>query len=209
MNKLDGFLGKLEVTNEIGEQFDKQLQAAENQAQQFQGGAASLRLGAVKVGELGTHIDEDLQEGKLAFESDLAAAAYMKSYLRKASEVLLNLAEKSKTEELLVLGKALALRESLEVVKKHAVSAKARSEQIIAAMEELAKEVAGEKPATEDRHNRLPGQHPGPSSLDDRRAERDAARAAEAQPAPSEPPPEAPPAGKRGKKRLPQPPTVT
>lgn len=182
MSNLQGFLGKLEVTNEIGELLDKQLQLAEGQAQQYVGGSSALRLGAVKVGELGTHIDKDLEEGKLSFESELAAASYMKSYLRKASEVLLNLSEKSKNEELIAHGKVAALRESMEIVKKHCVSAKARVEQLLAAAQEAAKEAAQETAeggsyVEIDRRNRRPGQHPGPSSLDERRAERDAARA--------------------------------
>lgn len=178
-NDLQTILGKLEVTNEIGETLDKQLQHAENTTQQLAGGSASLRLGAVKVGELGVHVDKDLQEGKLAFESELVAAAYVKGFLRKASEVLLNLADKTKSEELVSHGRVAAIKESLEIVKKHCVNAKARAEQLVAAHEELAKIEAGNVPEeVGDRRNRLPGQHPGPSSLDDRRAERDAARAA-------------------------------
>lgn len=179
-NDLQTILGKLEVTNEIGETLDKQLQHAENTTQQLAGGSASLRLGAVKVGELGAHVDKDLQEGKLSFESELVAAAYVKGFIRKASEVLLNLSDKTKSEELVSHGRVAAMKESLEIVKKHCVNAKARAEQIVAAHEELAKIEAGnisEYEAT-DRRNRLPGQHPGPSSLDDRRAERDAAKAA-------------------------------
>jgi prophage DNA circulation protein len=210
--KLDGFLGKLEVTNEIGEQLDKQLQHAEAQVQQYIGGSSALRLGAVKVGELGVHIDKDLQEGKLAFESELVAVAYVKGYLRKASECLLNLSEKSKTEELIAHGKTAALKESLEIVKKHAVVAKSRTEQLLAAMEEVAKEASGgisQDDLSGDRRNRRSGQHPGPSSLDARRAERDAALAVEAQPvaeaaqqgaSPSDIPPE-----KKARKRKSQP----
>jgi len=198
--KLDGFLGKLEVANEIGEQLDKHLQAAENQVQQYIGGSSALRLGAVKVSELGIHIDKDLADGKLAFDSELAAVSYVKSYLRKASECLLNLSEKSKTEEMISHGKTAALKESLEIVKKHAVVAKSRTEQLLAAMEEAAKEAAHPDaiPSTSemDRRNRRPGQHPGASSLDERRAERDAAKAeapATAPEAPSEPVSEAAP----------------
>lgn len=194
--KIDGFLAKLEVANEIGEQLDKQLQAAENQVQQYIGGSSALRLGAVKVGELGTHIDKDLGEGKLAFDSELAAAAFIKSYLRKASECLLNLSEKSKTEELIAHGKTAALKESLEIVRKHAIVAKSRTEQIIAAMEEAAKEAASPDaiPSTSetDRRNRRPGQHPGPSSLDERRTERDALKV-QAEAPQAEPPQAGPP----------------
>lgn len=178
-NNLDGFLGKLEVTNEIGEALDKQLQLAESQVQQYVGGNSALRMGAVKVGELGVHVDKDLNEGKLNFETELVASAYIKGYIRKASEVLLNLAEKAKSEELIAHGRVASIKESMEVVKKHCTVAKARAEQLVAQTQEAAKEaVEGPSEAPEgDRRNRRPGQHPGPSSLDERRAERDAARA--------------------------------
>lgn len=191
MSNLQGFLGKLEVTNEIGEALDKQLQLAESQTQQYVGGSSALRLGAVKVGELGVHVDKDLAEGKLVFENDLVASAYVKAYLRRASEVLLNLAEKSKSEELVSHGKVAALRASMEVVKKYCISAKARVEQLLAAAEEAAREAGTNTPSQDevDRRNRRPGQHPGPSSLAARRAERDAAQA-EAQPVEAESKPE-------------------
>jgi len=185
-DNLQVFLGKLEVTNEIGEQLDEQLQRVENTVQQLVGGGAALRLGANKVGELGSHVDRDLEAGKLQFTSELEVAAYVKKYIIRANEVLLNLAEKSKSDELVAHGKAAALKESMAVVKRFCTSAKSRAEQIVAANEELAKmaAAAGVDPAAVpaavpavDRGARLPGQHPGPSSLAERRAERDALRA--------------------------------
>ncbi len=193
-NNLQVYLGKLDVTNEIGETLDKQLQLAENTAQQFAGGSQALRHGAAKVGELGVHVDKDLEEGKLQFTTELEVAAYIKRYITRAGEVLLNLAEKSKNEELVHHGRVAAIRESMEIVKKHCTSAKARAEQIVAAQEEMAKMMAGGAPPAEapvDRGARLPGQHPGPSSLADRRAERDAAKARAESPEP--PTPEATP----------------
>jgi hypothetical protein len=179
MANLDGFLGKLEVTNEIGETLDKQLQLAESQVQQYVGGNSALRMGAIKVGELGVHVDKDLNEGKLSFESELVAAAYIKGFIRKAGEVLLNLADKAKSEELVAHGRVASFKESLEVVKKHCTVARARAEQLVAQAQEAAKEVVeGPSEAQEgDRRNRRPGQHPGPSSLDERRAEQTTAKA--------------------------------
>ena len=179
---LEGFLGKLEVTNEIGEALDKQRQQAEDQAQQLLGGSAALKAGAAKVGELGVHVDRDLDEGKLQFENELAAVAYVKTYLRRAGEVLLNLAEKSKNEELVAHGRAAALRNSLEIVGRHCKSAKARAEQLVAQAEEteaLAKGEPVESVEEGPRGARMPGERPGPSSLDERRAEARAAAAAQ------------------------------
>jgi len=179
---LDGFLGKLEVTNEIGEALDKQLQHAEDQAQQLFGGCAALKVGAAKVGALGEHVSKDLDEGKLQFESELAAAEYVKTYLRRASEVLLNLAERSKSDELVAHGKASAIRNNMELVGRHCKSARARAEQLVAAAQEaedIAKGKAPEPPEDGPRGPRAPGERPGRSSLDERRAEAAAARAKE------------------------------
>ena len=175
MSNLDAFLGKMAVTNEIGEQLDKQLEQANNQAQQFFGGSAALKVGANKVSALGEHVDKDLEEGKLLVTTELEVAALIKKYLLRANEVLLNLAEKSKSEELVANGKVVAIRQNLELVQRHCVAAKSRAEQLMAAAEERRKAAeespTGEEPVAEDRHRRVAGTHPGRSSLDERRAE--------------------------------------
>jgi len=190
---LDGFLGKLEVTNEIGEALDKQLQHAEDQAQQLFGGCAALKIGANKVSGLGEHVSKDLEEGKLQFASELEAAEYVKTYLRRASDVLLNLAERSKSDELVAHGKASAIRNTMEMVGRHCKSAKARAEQLVAAAQEAEALAKGEDPEpSEDtprgpRTPRASGERPGPSPLDERRAEAAAERAKKGTEAPSKP----------------------
>jgi hypothetical protein len=195
---LEGFLGKLEVTNEIGEALDKQRQRAEDQAQQLLGGSMALKAGALKVSELGKHVDKDLDEGNLQFGSELEFASYVKTYLRKAGEVLLNLAERSKSEELVAHGKAAAHRESLELIGRHCKSAKARADQLVAAAEALANPEQAEAPEEGPRGGaRMPGERPGPSTLNERRAEARAASASNAEDSqvklPVEPPAEPPP----------------
>lgn len=183
MSQLDLWLGKLEVTNELGEQLDKTLQRAESQAQQLHGGAAALKAGAEKVGALGVHVDRDLEEGKLDFDNALQAAEYIKKKIIQARECLLNLSEKSKSDELVAHGKVAGLREFMNTMQNHAKAARSRSEQLIAQAEELAKELEGgteskdESPPGERRRGRMAGQHPGRSPLDERRAEAAKARA--------------------------------
>jgi len=184
---LEGSLGKLEVTNDIGEALDKQLQQAENQAQQLLGGTTALKVAAKKVGALGEHISQDLEEGKLQFSTELEAATYTKEWIRRACEVLNNLAEKSKSEELVAHGKAKGLRDSMEMVGRHCKAAKARAEQLVAAAEEAqakaaegAKGDGAEVPEDAARGGaRAPGERPGPSTLDERRAEAAQAKAAQ------------------------------
>lgn len=187
MSQLDLWLGKLEVTNELGEQLDKQLQQAESTAQQLHGGSLALKAGAEKVGELGIHVTRDLEEGKLEFESALKASEYIHRKIIQAREVLLNLAEKSKADELVAHGKAAGLRGFMQTMQNHAKAAKARSQQLIAQAEELAKALeeqpteesasAPEPEAADRPRGRMSGQHPGRSPLDERRAEAAKARA--------------------------------
>lgn len=184
MGQLDSWLGKLEVTNELGEKLDGDLQRAEQVAQHLHGGAAALKSGAEKIGELGTHVSRDLEEGLLEFETPLKAAEYTRKYLTRAREVLLNLAEKSKNEELVAHGKAAGLRVFMGTLQNHAKAAKARTEQLLAAAEEVQKaEESSEKEPDDDAPRRgrvrLPGEHPGRSSLDARRAQRDNQKSAE------------------------------
>jgi hypothetical protein len=217
---LDQWLGKLEGHNEIGEALTGQLQKAEDEVQQFLGGQAALKLSAEKVGALGAVVDQDLNNGKLSFDSELKAAEYVKKMIIRAREVALNLAEGAKAKEIAAAGKVAALKESREVVLKHTMAAKARAEQLQAAQEEARRAAQtvqegsdspgndkAEEAPKESRQPRVSGQHPGRSSLDDRRAEAAKGRAAVA----SEEAPKAPGPLKTEppKKRRGRPPKVT
>jgi hypothetical protein len=183
---LDLWLGKLESTNTLGEQLDRQLEQAEQQAQQLHGGSAALKHGAERVGELGIHVGRDLDEGKLEFESALQASEYVKKKILQAREVLLNLSEKSKNEELVAHGKAAGLRGFMQTMQNHAKAARARAQQLTEQAEEFAKQAeegnAGgdaEEEGKEEapRGPRMAGEHPGRSTLAERRAEAGVAKA--------------------------------
>lgn len=210
---LDQWLGKLEGHNEIGEALTAQLQKSEEEVQQFIGGRQAFKVGSEKVGALGAVVDEDLNTGKLSFASELEAAAYAKKTIIRATEILLNLCEGAQSKEIAAAGKVAALKESRDVVMRHCMVAKARADQLKAAKEELeAAAEAVEEPteaeppkaaeeATRGRE-RLPGQHPGRSSLDDRRQEAAAQEAhpktghPETDPEPPSPKPKAKPKAK-------------
>lgn len=180
---LDQWLGKLEGHNEIGEALTNQLQKAEDEVQQFIGGQTALKLSVEKVGALGAVVEQDLNDGKLNFDSELKAAEYAKKMVIRAREVLLNLADGAKSREIAAAGKVSALKESREVVLKHTLAARARAEQLRAAEIEARKAVQesltgpdsgsaeAEEPPKQPRQPRASGHHPGHSSLDERRAE--------------------------------------
>lgn len=172
---LDQWLGKLEGHNEIGEALTKQLQSAEDEVQQFVGGQAALKLAAEKVGNLGAIVSEDLESGKLNFDSELKASEYIKRMVIRAREVILNLSEGAKAKEVASAGKVSALKESREVVMRHTLVAKARAEQLQAAAEEALTVISDTALPSEfpkkSRRSRASGEHPGPSSLASRRDE--------------------------------------
>lgn len=204
---LDQWLGKLEGHNEIGEALTAQLQKSEEEVQQFIGGRQAFKVGSEKVGALGAVVDEDLNTGKLSFASELEAAAYAKKTIIRATEILLNLCEGAQSKEIAAAGKVAALKESRDVVMRHCVVAKARADQLKAAKEELeAAAEAVEEPteaeppkaaeeATRGRE-RLPGQHPGRSSLDDRRQKALQEARPKTDPEPPSPKPKAKPKAK-------------
>ncbi len=170
---MDQWLGKLEGHNEIGKALTDQLQKAEDEVQQFIGGQRALKVTAEKVGALGAVVEEDLNAGKLNFDSELKASEYVKRMIVRAREAILNLADGAKSKEIAAAGKVSALTESRKIVMQHVLAAKARAEQLQAAKEEAALVVKEslEKEQTTKGRRRISGQHPGNSSLDARRDE--------------------------------------
>jgi hypothetical protein len=172
---LDQWVGKLEGLNEIGEALTEQLQAAENEVQQFVGGKQALQAAAEKVGALGAAVSEDLEQGKLSFSSELEASEYIKKTIIRAREIVLNLAEGAKSREIAASGKVSALGVSRGLVIRHCKAAKVRAEQLTQAIEEakdLKNRSEGDLPEEPARRtSRGPGEHPGPSSLDLRRVQ--------------------------------------
>ena len=136
--------GRLDVSNDLGEQLDKQAELAEAEVQQRVGQAFAYRDGAEKVRLLHTHIDKDFEEGKLKGISDLEGVSTVKLYVTRACEALLNLAERAKAEHLVANGKAAQARQAVEVVQRYAKVAKVSLEQAYAAETEAAKLAKGD-----------------------------------------------------------------
>lgn len=169
--------GKLEVTGDIGERLDKQLEAARADANKCAGAAYWLAHAADKsIPSIHAAIDRDFEDGKIKLsdlESDLQLSSLIKLYVSKASESIKNLSIKKKHDEVGSHGRAQGLEEALKLVQKHHNAASVRAQQLIAAARELQAEAAKEPVATaeEPKAPRLPGQHPGPSKASARRRE--------------------------------------
>lgn len=131
--------GRLDLSNDLGEQLDKLAELSEQEVHQRVGQASGLRDGAEKVRLLHAHVDKDFEEGKLKGVSDLEGVATVKLYVTRAVEILLNLSEKAKAEHLVANGKAAQAKQAVEVVQRYARAARVTLEQAYAAEAETAK----------------------------------------------------------------------
>lgn len=196
MSDLHVQYGKLEVTGQIGEHFDKAHEHAIAETYRRNGAKTWLKRAAKESLEsVLARVKQDREAGKLDlsnFETELQVESLINSYLIKVGECLNNLSAKAESEELVAGGRAAAMRDAAQTIQRYHNASKARVDQITAAQKAQAEEAVG------DAGPRVPGTHPGPSSLDERREE---ARA-KAEPMPlQEVEPEKPAEGEKPKKR--------
>lgn len=166
MSELATHQARLQVTGELGEGLDKQLDQAEADSNRLFGAAAGLAEGAKKLANLAEHIRKDFDEGKLDKLDGKGVHDLLLSYNRRASEQLANLAGQKKSEALVAQGRVSAFKESVALAQRYHNSALARCQQLQAPVEEPEPEAA----AKGRRRGRRAGEHPGPSPLDERRA---------------------------------------
>lgn len=176
----------MQVSGNIGEKLDDMREFAEREEQQALGAIAALKSAVKTVAAMHAHVDSDFteaQEGKSsAFPSggtDLEIKAYVKKYIIRASEACDNLRERASSERLAKAGKVAAFKEAVKIAQGFHDASVKRAQQLQAMMEEAMKQApmseeeiqAAETKAREERKARGPGEHPGPSSLDIRRAQ--------------------------------------
>ena len=170
MSLLEQFAAKAQVTGDLGDKLDKDLENSQAEVHRLQGGYLYLKECAQKLASVAENIRKDFEEGK--FESKDAKSIHdlLLDYNRKAIECVLNFSELKKSEGLAASGKMVGIKESLQLVKKHHLAATARASQITQAIESDEQPIDEQK-AKESRKSRSIGEHPGQSSLDERRAE--------------------------------------
>ncbi len=158
----------MEVTGELGQTLDKQMQVAENEVFHRQGGKDALKELALKMtNSLGDLARAERDEGKFNNLDENGVHAVVQRYLKRAFECCDNLAQQKQSEFLVASGKAAALREAVGVTQRFHDTARSRCQQLTAAVEEA----TPEPKAKARRKRRKPGEHPGESPLEARRAE--------------------------------------
>lgn len=168
---LERVLGKVEVSGQIGDKLDEVLKAAEGEVHQRKGMQAGCQLSAKAVVGLLPHVDKDFEEGDLEGLNALEIQGLVKKWLVRASESIENLYQRAKAEEMVAHGKVVAMETAVTVVKRYHDSAAARHTQLTAPPEP--------DDEGEERKGRRSGEHPGVSSLDERRAQAARAKAAQ------------------------------
>jgi hypothetical protein len=170
MSILEQLAAKAQVTGDVGEGLNGDIEAAQADVHRLQGGAIWLKEGVAKLASLADHIRKDFEDGKLASLEDKAVHDLLLDYNRKAQECLLNFAELKKSEGIATSGRLAGLKAALDLVQKHHQAAAVRATQIMQAVS-AENPPENEAEAREARQARAPGEHPGPSALDGRRIE--------------------------------------
>lgn len=170
MGLLEQLAAKAQVTGDVGEGLDKDLEQAQTDAHMLMGGALWVKRSITGISGLMDHIRKDFEEGRYENLDGKQVFDLLSEWNRKAAECLSNFAEMKKSEALAANGKVVGLKSALELVKKHHETATSRVSQILKAVESE-EQPQDELDARAARRGRAPGEHPGPSPLDARRME--------------------------------------
>lgn len=126
--------GRAEVTADVGQVIQKDLEGKVVQAERAAGSSSALQQFGGKIPSLAEHAKKDLDEGLLTQEQYQA----VKTYLAKVQGLAEHVSQVEKNQELLLRGKVAALEETLSIIQKYHNTAFARLNQLIAAQEEQA-----------------------------------------------------------------------
>ena len=133
MSEISTWQAKAAVTGDIGETLTAQLREADAAALQLVGAQAAYQVGSDKVLKMLEHVEKDREDGTFpAGGSELEVVSYVKKYIVRSSEALLNLKQKAKADELVSHGRVVAAQAAVDVVQKHHTTACSRVAQIAA-----------------------------------------------------------------------------
>lgn len=177
---------KMLVAEELGRDYEKQAEATHEKMCEHRGGKAAFVHVAGKIGELGAHIDKDLEEGRIEeiVGEPLKVAAYAKQYIKRCIGVCDNLATAAEVAIHRHTGKEIGLMDAA----KRALKMRDEESNKLDAYQKALEEGGGN-----DVDGRALG-HPGPTLKSQRLAEDRGEPAANEEPPgePKEEPPEEP-----------------
>lgn len=162
---------KMLTARDIGNSLDDQLESLEQNVYRHQGAYTELKKTATEITtQLHAHVKKDFDEGLIPEAmSPLELVSFVKRWITKAGELCSHRGDLQQTSGLIASGGADAIKKAILAVKKVYDVEKGKKE----ALEEAQAQggIIGNKISVVDRTQRTVGQHPGPSSLAERRAE--------------------------------------
>jgi hypothetical protein len=153
---------KLTAVNELGNRLDDALESATKDLYREEGAVNALRNAAVSIENLVKVVSKDLDEK----ETDLEVSKTIKSYLERARNNIVNLANIAENSKQAQAGKINAFQQAVSIAKKYRDEEINRQQLLKRALERnLAEEnqSSGETAQAEESQGRAVGTRPGPS----------------------------------------------
>lgn len=114
-------MAKVDIAKVLGKQYAEMVQAARHDELKQEGARDGLKLAAKRVGELGAHVDKDLEEGILSandLKDPKKVEAFIKKYIKRVVGVIDNLATTAEVARFRAAGRASGLEAAEGVVQK-------------------------------------------------------------------------------------------
>jgi len=169
---------KMFTAMDIGNSLDDQLESLQRKMYVHQGGNLALKETAKAItDQLHAHIKKDFDEGKIAEAmTPLEILSFVNRWISKAAELCNHRGDQELTRSVIAGGGIDALTKAIDTVKRVYDVEKGKKEALEKAQEQGG--IVGDRISVEDHSQRAVGEHPGPSSLAERRAEAKAAKMA-------------------------------
>lgn len=151
---------KLTAVNELGNRLDDVLESATKDLYREEGAVSALRNAAVSLENLVKVVHKDLDEK----ETDLEVSKMIKSYLERARNNIVNLANVAENNKQAQAGKISAFQQAVSIAKKYRDEEINRQQILRRALERSLEEENQIKESNESESaGRAVGSRPGPS----------------------------------------------
>lgn len=118
MSERDKQIGRAQATGDLGELFDRARSGLDDRRVQLKGEERAYENAAKKVVALFEHIDNDYKGGRLNLHGEEEIRTALKTYVRRASEICLNLGKLAQAEHLIHEGRVAQLNWAVELIDK-------------------------------------------------------------------------------------------
>lgn len=150
---------KVSAVNELGSRLDDALENATKDLYKEEGAVGALRNAAVSIENLIKVVHKDLDEK----ETDLEVSKMIKSYLERARNGIVSLANVAENNKQAQAGKLLAFQQAVAIAKKYRDEEINRQHLLKRAIERSIEENKDKEISEESTSGRMMGTRPGPS----------------------------------------------